>query len=116
MKGWIALVAASVAVLVAGASAAGGAAQRRDVRVEGAITALSASSITVSPPKGAAVTCAVPSGRTLAGFALQQRVEMRCRRSGDRLVLRKLEREDDEDRDDDDRCEGEQEGGHRGRH
>jgi hypothetical protein len=75
--------------------------------VNGRITALSTSSITVEPRTGASVTCTIPATKTLSGFATGDQVEMKCRQSGTALVLQRLKHEDDED--DDDR------GDHRGR-
>jgi hypothetical protein len=79
-----------------------------EAEVDGRITALSSSSITVQPRTGASVTCTIPAAKTLSGFATGDQVEMECRRSGTALVLQRLKHEDGED-DDDDR------GDHRGR-
>lgn len=82
-----------------------------ELEVEGLITALSESEIAVAPGQGAPpVTCAVPAGVSLAGFAVGDAVEMECRASGDGFVLEELESEthelemeqgDDEDEHDD---------------
>jgi len=77
-----------------------------EVEVTGKITALSDSSITVSPSAAAAaVTCALP--KPLTGFTVGQFVELECVASGaaGSLVLKKIEHEDNDDdrRDDDDR-------------
>lgn len=60
------------------------------VKVRGTLTSLDP--LTVTPGAGAAVTCAVPTGVSLAGFAVGDMVKMKCRRDGDTLTLRKLEK------------------------
>jgi Cu/Ag efflux protein CusF len=59
------------------------------VEVEGPIAALSLSSIAVG--RGTAiVTCAIRPQRTLSGFSVGDRVEMKCQADGGQFVLRKL--------------------------
>lgn len=72
------------------------------LKVEGTITALSDTSITVRPGSSATtVTCELR--RPLRGFALGNRVEMECFVDArGTLVLRKIELEDDDDDDEDD--------------
>jgi hypothetical protein len=62
-----------------------------EVEVTGVITSL-------SPLTVAGVTCELPAGVSLAGFAVGELVELTCDRIGGRLVVRKLQSEDDEDR------------------
>lgn len=70
------------------------------LEVEGKITALSDTSITVQPGALASpVTCTLT--RPLAGFAVGNRVEVECAvGAGGALVLREIEHEDDEEDDD----------------
>lgn len=76
------------------------------LEVEGAVSALSAGSITVQPGENAApVTCAIPSGVSLTGFAVGDRVEMECTLAGGGFSLTKLKREHADEND---------EGGHGG--
>lgn len=72
------------------------------LKVEGTITALSDTSITVRPGSSATtVTCTLR--RPLSGFAVGNGVEMECFADATgTLVLRKIEREDDDEDDDDD--------------
>jgi len=72
------------------------------LKVEGAITALSDTSITVRPGSSASVvTCTLR--HPLRGFAVGDRVEMQCfADAAGSLVLRKIEHEDDDEDDDDD--------------
>src|SRR4051812_32354739 len=49
------------------------------VEVKGTITTLAADSITVTPRHASPVTCAVPAGTDLSGFAVNDKVEMKCR-------------------------------------
>lgn len=69
--------------------------------VEGTITALSDTSVTVQPGSSATtVTCTLL--RPLSGFALGNRVEMECfADAAGTLVLRKVKHEDDDEDDDD---------------
>lgn len=60
------------------------------VKVRGTLTSLDP--LTVTPGAGAAVTCAIPTGVSPAGFAVGDMVKMKCRRDGDTLTLRKLEK------------------------
>jgi len=73
-----------------------------ELEVEGLVTALSATSITVQPGSSASpVTCSL--GKPLAGFAVGDRVELKCvAAAGGALTLRKIEREDESKDDDDD--------------
>jgi hypothetical protein len=80
------------------------------VEVKGEITALETGSITVTPNHGSPVTCMVPAGTDLTGFALHDRVEMKCALVGTQLTLSRLKSEDDED--DDDNNDGDHEGDH----
>lgn len=81
-------------------------AEERRLRAAGAITALSATSITVQPESGAAVTCSIPAGATLVGLAVGDRVKIECvALAGSAPILRKvkaLDDDDDEDTDDTD--------------
>ena len=72
------------------------------LKVEGTITALSDTSITVRPGSSASVvTCALR--HPLSGFAVGNRVEMECfADAAGILVLRKIENEDDNEHDEDD--------------
>lgn len=72
-----------------------------EVEVEGRITALLPTSITVQPGSAASlVTCSL--GKPLVGFAVGDRVELRCvAAAGGALTLRKIEREGDVKDDDD---------------
>lgn len=80
--------------------------QNEEIEVKGTITALSATSITVSPKDGAPVTCTIPATTPVSGFKLNDRVEMECASSGTSLTLVKLEHEDDQDEDDGDNNDG----------
>jgi hypothetical protein len=92
-----------------------------EAEVDGVITALSAESITVqagSPT--ASITCAVPAGVSLEGFAVQDEVEMKCELVNGSFELRELESENAEvkhevEQDDDDRVQDDdRRGGQRG--
>jgi len=70
------------------------------LKVEGTITLLSDTSITVRPGSSASVvTCTLE--RPLTGFKVGDRVEMECVARGTTLVLRKIKHEDDNQDDDD---------------
>jgi hypothetical protein len=76
----------------------------------------------LSPLTVAGVTCTVPSGFSLAGFTVGERVEMKCAFASGVLTLRSLESEDDdrdedddEDEDDDDDDDDDDDHGGRGR-
>ncbi len=71
------------------------------VEVKGVITSLQGG-ITVQPEGGSAVTCAVPDGFDLSGFAVNDRVEMKCGLENGQLTLRKLEHDDEDDDNGDD--------------
>lgn len=60
-----------------------------EVEVEGTISSL-------SPLTVAGVTCGVPAGVALSGFAVGDRVEMTCEQSGGQLMLTKLKAEADQ--------------------
>lgn len=81
-----------------------------DVEVKGEITTLETGSITVTPNHGSPVTCVVPAGTNLSGFAAHDKVEMKCALVGTQLTLSRLKSEDDED--DDDNNDGDHEGDH----
>ena len=78
------------------------------VEVEGVISALTDSSISVQGPGGVALTCASPTGAVLTGFAVGDEVELECAIGADGAFnLRELESEkaefeleEDEDEDD----------------
>jgi hypothetical protein len=63
-----------------------------ELDIEGVITQLSATSITVSAGPDAVVVCTVPAGTDLTGFAVNDAVEMECAALEDgTFELRKLE-------------------------
>jgi len=81
------------------------------VEVEGTITNLSDTTITVSPGKedegddddeghGTPVTCAVTDKSLVAGFQMNDEVEMRCAMVNGTLTLVRLKKEDDDEGDD----------------
>lgn len=76
--------------------------QARKLKVEGTITALSPTSITVQPgAKASAVTCTL--SRPLTAFAIGNSVEIECvAAASGTLVLRKIKLEADDDDDDSD--------------
>jgi hypothetical protein len=77
-----------------------------ELEVTGKITALSATSIAVTPGSSASpVTCALTT--LLTGFAVGDRVEMECAASGTAgaLTLEQIEHEDDDENDHDDEDE-----------
>lgn len=67
------------------------------IEVEGTITDLTDSSITVQSHRASPVTCAIPAGADLSHFKVDDRVEMKCRLVDGKLTLVKLEGEDDDD-------------------
>ena len=74
-----------------------------EVEVKGTISALSATSVTVSPGRStSAITCSLTT--PLAGFAIGDRVELKCAAgaTAGSLVLKKIQHEDDDEDDDDD--------------
>ena len=87
-----------------------------ELEVTGKITALSPTSITVTPGSSSPVTCALTT--TLTGFALDDRVEMKCVASGTAgaLTLQKIQHEDDDENDSDDEDEDDHDDGHKGDH
>lgn len=71
-----------------------------ELEVEGTISALSATSITVAPGRNASpVTCALKA--PLAGFTVGDLVELECEAVAGSLVAKAIEHEDDDDDDDD---------------
>jgi hypothetical protein len=80
------------------------------VEVEGTITNLSDTTITVSPGNddegddddggGAPVTCAVTNKSLVSGFQMNDKVEMRCAMVNGTLTLVRLKKEDDDEGDD----------------
>lgn len=78
-----------------------------EVEIDGKISELTATSITVTAGADASVTCIVPEGVTLTGFAVGDVVEMDCRANEDgTFTLREIESdthevEVDDDKDDD---------------
>lgn len=81
-----------------------------EVEIEGLISELSATSLTVSAGPTASVSCVVPAGVSLVGFAVGDEVEMECKLVDGSFELRELESddhevefepEDDDDEDDD---------------
>lgn len=78
-----------------------------ELEVNGKITALSDTSITVTPGSSASpVTCAL--AKPLTGFAVNDRVELKCAASGTAgaLTLAKIKHEDDDNDDHDDGDDG----------
>ncbi len=73
-----------------------------EMEVTGKITAMSASSVTVTPGSSSPVTCSLR--KPLTGFAVGDRVEMECvaGASAGTLVLKEIEHEDDDEDDDHD--------------
>jgi hypothetical protein len=71
-----------------------------EIEIKGSITSLS--SLTVAS-RTRSVTCAVPAGKSLAGFAVGDFVEITCDLIGGTWTLRVLKHEDRFDDDDDDR-------------
>jgi hypothetical protein len=65
-----------------------------EVEITGTLTSLSP--LTVASPTRT-VSCAVPAGMSVSGFAVGELVEMTCDLTGGTWVVRKLEHEDDED-------------------
>lgn len=93
-----------------------------EVEIEGLLTALSPGEVTVEAEHGGArVTCSLPAGAIVDGFAVGDAVEMRCAIGASGLVLREIESEtaeleideeeleDDEDDADEDDLEDEEE-------
>jgi hypothetical protein len=65
-----------------------------ELEVKGTLTSLSPLTVTIGSKTA---ICAVPSGMSLAGFAVGDFVEMTCDLRGGVWTLRKLEHEDDDD-------------------
>lgn len=63
-----------------------------ELEVEGTLASLAPLTVTAT---GRPFTCAVPSGVSLAGFAVGDRVEMKCEKVGGIQTLRRLELEDE---------------------
>lgn len=78
-----------------------------EIEVEGQLS--SRSPLTVQPADGSPVTCTVPDGLSLDDFILGERVELKCKRDGADLVLRKLESKGQEVEANDDEDEEESE-------
>lgn len=70
------------------------------LEVEGTITSLDP--LTVKSGSGESVVCRVPAGISLAGFAVNQLVEMECRTIDGALTLERLKAEGSDDDDEDD--------------
>jgi hypothetical protein len=64
--------------------------------ITGKLTSLSPVTVTSSKRT---VSCMAPAGMSLAGFAIDDRVEMTCDLVGGKWVVRKMHLEDDEDED-----------------
>ncbi len=77
-----------------------------EVEATGTLTSLSP--LTVTPSAGSPVICAIPAGITLTGFAVGQRVEVKCRTIDGSLTLVKLKVEEtsDDNANDDDSGDG----------
>lgn len=79
-----------------------------EVEIEGLISELSATSLTVSAGPTASVTCVVPAGVSVVGFAVGDEVAMECKLVDGSFELRELESDgnevefEPEDRDDED--------------
>jgi Cu/Ag efflux protein CusF len=86
------------------------------VEVKGAITDLSANSITVQSNHASPVTCFVPDGVDLSAFKVGDQVEMKCALVGDKLTLTRLKREDNNDDDGDNGDNDDGGDGHGGDH
>jgi len=73
-----------------------------ELDVTGKITALTTTSITVTPSSSSPVTCALTT--PLTGFAVNDTVEMECAASGPAgaLTLQKIQHNDDDENDDED--------------
>lgn len=73
-----------------------------EMEVTGKITALSATSVTVTPGSSSPVTCSL--SKPLVGFAVGERVEMECvaGATAGALSLKEIEHEDDDEDDHDD--------------
>lgn len=86
-------------------------------QVEATGTLTSLDPLTVTPPSGAPVTCAVPTGVNLTGFTAGITVELKCRTIDGKLTLVKLEAKqskDDNGNDDQDDDSGDGHGGSSG--
>lgn len=80
-----------------------------EAEIEGVIADLTAEAVTVQSG-GGTLTCAIPAGVTLTGFAVGDAVEMECLMVGGAFTLRELESETDEfEHEDDDEQEDENE-------
>jgi len=64
------------------------------IEVEGTIGDLTDKTITVQSHEASPVTCNIPAGMSLTGFAVNDRVEMKCRLVDGQLTLVKLEHQD----------------------
>jgi hypothetical protein len=72
------------------------------IEVDGMISDLTETTITVQSHEASPVTCNIPPGMSVAGFAVNDRVEMKCRLVDGQLMLVKLEHEDGDNGDGDD--------------
>lgn len=86
-------------------------AENGEVEIEGLISELTTTSVTVSAGPSASVACSVTAGVSVAGFAVGDEVEIECELVQGRFELRELESDEhevefdpedhDDDRDDD---------------
>lgn len=83
-------------------------AEAGEVEVEGVLSALSEDSVSVSASAAGMITCSVPAGVSLAGFAIGEAVEMECTLREGAFELRELESEHAEVEIDDDEEEEEE--------
>jgi len=65
------------------------------IEVEGTITGLTDTTITVQAHEASPVTCNIPAAMSLTGFAVSDPVEMKCALVDGQLTLVKLEQSDD---------------------
>jgi hypothetical protein len=66
-----------------------------EAELKGSISALSGSSITVRSQTNS-LTCGIPTGVALSGYAVGDRVKLECRSVSGRLMLDDIEHEDDD--------------------
>lgn len=73
-------------------------AEERTLKAAGTITALDAASVTVTTAAGVVLTCALPAGVVLTGFAVGDPVAMKCAAFGASApVLTRLQSDDEDD-------------------
>jgi hypothetical protein len=72
------------------------------IEVDGTISELTDKTITVQSHEASPVTCNIPADMSLTGFAVNDRVEMKCRLVDGQLTLVKLGHEDGDNGDGDD--------------